>query len=92
VHDVGNWVGIRCLKTPVGGTCRHSTPSIREGRYLWEIDKPLNMQPYSLQAHVVGDCVIGVENDDFGLWVVKRYRLVLPGEPDQARKRAANDR
>ncbi len=52
----------------------------QEGRYLGEIDKPVNMQPYPPWTHVVGDRVIGVEIDDLGLWVVKRYRLVLPGE------------
>ena len=52
----------------------------QEARYLGEIDTPVNMQPQPRLTHVVGDRVIGVEVDDFGFEVVKRYRLVLPGE------------
>jgi len=53
----------------------------QEGRYLGEIDTPVNMQLDEPRlTHVVGDRVIGVEMDDFGLFMVKRYRLVLPGE------------
>ena len=52
----------------------------KNGKYLGEIDTPLNMMPFPLFAHVVGDRVIGVEVDDLGTFMVKRYRLLLPEE------------
>jgi hypothetical protein len=51
-----------------------------DGRFLGEVDTPRNLLPSSLMLHVVGDRVIGVEMDDLGTVLVKRYRLVLPGE------------
>ena len=55
----------------------------RQGRYLGEIATPTNMQPFTGWTHVVGDRVIGVEMDAAGTIMVKRYRLVLPGERSQ---------
>ena len=55
----------------------------KQGRYLGEIDTPTNMQPFAGWTHVVGDRVIGVEIDEAGTIMVKRYRLVLPGEQEE---------
>ncbi len=52
----------------------------KDGKFLGEIDTPLNLMPSPLFTHVDEDRVIGVEVDDLGTFRVKRYRLVLPGE------------
>jgi hypothetical protein len=51
-----------------------------EGRFLGEIETPPQMAPFTGYTHVVGDRVIGVATDDWGTPMVKRYRLVVPGE------------
>ncbi len=54
-----------------------------EGRFLGEIETPPLMAPFTGYTRVVGDRVLGVEFDDWGVPMIKRYRLVLPGDEER---------
>ena len=49
-----------------------------DGRYLGEVATPRELRPYGL--YVDGDAVIGIVEDTTGTIMVKRYRLLLPGD------------
>ena len=51
-----------------------------DGRYLGDVDVPEELMPYVNPLTIRGRVVAGVAQDDAGTYVVKRYRLVLPGE------------
>ncbi len=51
-----------------------------DGRYLGDVDVPEELMPYVNPLTILGRIVAGVAQDDAGTYVVKRYRLVLPGE------------
>ncbi len=52
------------------------------GRFLGEVDTPAGAfsYRYSLAHHIDGDRVVTAIEDEAGTIMVKRYRLVLPGE------------
>jgi hypothetical protein len=51
-----------------------------EGRYLGPVEVPVGMRSSPAVLHVRGNQVVGVVEDEAGTIMVKRYRLVLPGE------------
>lgn len=51
-----------------------------EGRYLGEVEVPEEMIEYLNPLSINGSIVVGVAQDDADTYMVKRYRLVLPGE------------
>jgi hypothetical protein len=51
-----------------------------DGRYLGDVEVPEELKPYVGRLTIRGRVVAGVAQDDAGTYVVKRYRLVLPGE------------
>ena len=51
-----------------------------DGRYLGEVDVPVGLRPAPQSLFVRDALVLGVIEDDAGTIMVKRYRLVLPGE------------
>ena len=52
-----------------------------DGRYLGAVDVPDELQLDARpRPHIRGDMVVGVVQDEVGTIMVKRYRLVLPGE------------
>lgn len=51
-----------------------------DGRYLGEVDMPPEVQPSALGLFIDGRMVVARFVDDAGTIMVKRYRLVLPGE------------
>ena len=61
-----------------------------EGRYLGEIDIPeifynkrFAVQMFNPQPFVREEMVLAAVEDEAGTIIVKRYRLVLPGEEDR---------
>ena len=48
-----------------------------EGRYLGEVTPP---DYFGTNLHINGDTIVSVVEDEAGTIMVKRYRLVLPGE------------
>jgi hypothetical protein len=52
----------------------------KTGRYLGEIEMPEVIGPFQLGLFVDGDLVVTGAQDGEGVYRVKRYRLVLPGE------------
>ena len=53
-----------------------------EGRYLGEIDLS-GLPTHIVHSYIRGDTVVTTSQDDMGTIMVKRYRLVLPGEQEQ---------
>jgi len=51
-----------------------------DGRYLGDVEVPEYLIRYVGSLTIRGRVVAGVMQDDAGTYVVKRYRLVLPGE------------
>ena len=51
-----------------------------DGRYLGEVQSPPDIRPNAVYLFVRGEMVIAVTEDEAGTIMVKRYRLVLPGE------------
>jgi hypothetical protein len=51
-----------------------------DGRYLGDVEVPEELKPYVGRLTIRGRVVAGVAQDDADTYVVKRYRLVLPGE------------
>ncbi|HEX9700527.1 MAG TPA: 6-bladed beta-propeller [Acidobacteriota bacterium] len=53
----------------------------RDGRYLGPFDPPPELEQASLNfAHILDNQLIATAQDEAGTIMVKRYRLVLPGE------------
>jgi hypothetical protein len=52
----------------------------RDGKYSGDVAVPEELLPYEGPLAIRGRMVVGVVRDDAGTYVVKRYRLVLPGE------------
>ncbi len=51
-----------------------------DGRYRGDVEIPEGMRPSLRSLFARGDAVFAVTEDDAGTIMVKRYRLVLPGE------------
>lgn len=51
-----------------------------DGRYLGEVEFPAELRGDPLTTFVDGKMVVGPAQDEAGTVMVKRYRLVLPGE------------
>jgi len=51
-----------------------------DGRYLGDVEVPEELMPYVGLLTIRGRVVAGVAQDEAGAIMVKRYRLVLPGE------------
>jgi len=51
-----------------------------DGRYLGDVESPANIRTDRRAFHIRGNQVIAVVEDEAGTIMVKRYRLVLPGE------------
>jgi len=51
-----------------------------DGRYLGEIERIRNFWPLAANTFVRGDVVVAAVEDEAATIMVKRYRLVLPGE------------
>jgi len=54
-----------------------------DGRYLGDVRIPEGLRPSLGTLFVRGDTVLGVVQDQAGTIMVKRYRLVLPGEEER---------
>jgi len=52
----------------------------RDGRYLGEVETPSGLWGSALRLFIDGRMVVAVVEDEAGTIMVKRYRLVLPGE------------
>ncbi len=52
----------------------------RDGRYLGQVEPPAGLRPAPSNPYVRGDRLYAVIEDEAGTIMVKRYRLVLPGE------------
>ena len=53
-----------------------------EGRFLGTVEPPELIGTSPLRLFIDGDMVVTAAEDDEGVFRVKRYRLVLPGEPE----------
>ena len=53
-----------------------------DGRYLGDVDDPEGVDVLLTHPFIDGRRVIAVYQDDAGTIMVKRYRLVLPGEKE----------
>jgi hypothetical protein len=53
-----------------------------DGRYLGEVELP-QVAVVSMDVYIRGDVVVVPASDESGTPMVKRYRLVLPGEDAQ---------
>jgi hypothetical protein len=51
-----------------------------DGRYLGEIENLPSAWPFAATTFMRGDMVVAAVEDEMGTIMVKRYRLVLPGE------------
>ena len=51
-----------------------------DGRYSGEVEIPRGLHPSPQNVFVRDDLVLAVIEDEAGTIMVKRYRLVLPGE------------
>ena len=51
-----------------------------EGRYLGEVGPPAGLRLFPSSLNIDGDRVVGVVESEAGTIMVKRYRLVLPGD------------
>ena len=52
----------------------------RDGRYLGQVEPPAELRPAPSNPFVRGDRLYAVIEDEAGTIMVKRYRLVPPGE------------
>ena len=54
-----------------------------DGRYLGDVEPIRHVWPIAATTFVRGNTVVAAVEDDAGTIVVKRYRLVLPGEQEE---------